>query len=427
MTETQDEGQVLLQALYERLGELDSDIVGEVHMDDQQSIITACTGNITIRIGEIEPESGGQGVGHCHICVDFGQNKELNDITNLEACMIAQGETRKEALRNVANNWVAFVAPPVFSMIHCAPVLGASHFEGTEVFSVAGHHGFVGPLKLSFGSDELANTLPKMKLFDYVAEIVPPTESPLHIVKVTVAANSSSGVPLAWRRVIEIDGHNSTLLEHPWQEAMDTLSDDGNCLQDGIAVASVYAIFHPGPDFETVNNKRKELDDAIRKYVVAFLETKDQDEAADSIIRDHGFSEQLADKIHTFAPEAFARVIFNSSAPTSIPFSPFYVCEKQIGSIAPRMHKFMHEPVFARSTMLCQRLLEQQQQQQLGRNEDVLEGCKLLATTSSTFDLVNQVLEDGGTWEFVSTCKFGPCRILYNVDDEENNDDYTGS
>jgi len=133
----------VLDAICSSLLELDPDIRGSVERQADKVVLMDSRLELHVRV-QNDPDIHSS-LARCHMIARLCPLAE-----ELEACVVGIHSDREQALVEVAKSWRSLVAPPVLSLFHARPVLGAMYFAGTEAWGVAGCHGFAGPMRLRF-------------------------------------------------------------------------------------------------------------------------------------------------------------------------------------------------------------------------------------------------------------------------------------
>jgi hypothetical protein len=353
-----DETSIVLAELLGELSKSDRADVGTLEL--KGASLSALDGNVNLSANVRTDAAAHPSIAHCHIVARLGTETS----GKLDACVIGIDADRKAALKAAAAGWVEIVAGPIFSMAHARPVMGAEHFDGTDVTGVTGSHGFVGPMRSrmvdgTFDFDSLA----EVAVFDYAAEMAPP--GLVHLAKVTLNAGANG-----WNRSIEVDGHAACHSDPSW-DALPISRSQG--------IVTQFAVFHYADQPDAIA-KRQQVDDAIWQYVSAFARTADTWKAAE-LLASEGIDKELVHRIYTLSPLAFGRVVLHG---IGVDYSPYYTRIKSDGSLQKQLH-LMREPVFARSMALSQAIM----------SGELLEAFKELATTSAEFDAINNALHAG--------------------------------
>jgi hypothetical protein len=355
-----DETTIVLQTIREQLRQVPSDIVGDVSLP--ADVLSVLGGTVRLRAIVHRKPSDHPAVAHAHLIA------EISGYDPLDACLVGIHPERREALAEVGRVWASLVAGPILSLVHARPVLGATHFDGSQLPGVLGCHGFLGPLGgRSFGNDFSVDAFSELPVFDFAAELAPPRA--LHIAKVTLMAQGEG----RWNRNLEIDGHEATATDAPWIQA-------GPVASQGIVVQ--FAVFHFADQPDWVE-RRRQADDAIQRYVTA-VRTTESLQGAIEVLAKEGASADLIEQLAAFVPMACARLVFASAG---VPFSPVYVRVKRDGSLEELA--LMHQPVFARSLLICGSLMAGELQ----------ETVKNLALSSAELHAVNNALNAGSKLE----------------------------
>lgn len=285
------ESAYILQAVYDQLQRQSPDIVGRLEL--KHDVLTACDGQMLLK-AEVHLDAGSHpSIAHCHIIAQIGRTS-LTD--PLDACVIGIHPDRQEGLAQTATNWMTNAGCTLFSLIHAKPLLGATHFDGTETWSVPGCHGFAGPLfGFGFGAKEPLDLSPVRSagVFDYAAAMAP--AGMVHLAKVVLQAKSDK----TWTRSLEIDGHSACFREERW---------DAGIVAPANTVVGQFTVFHYGGEQDVVGS-RKRLDEAIRRYTAFILQTRDLNQAASMLTRE-GFESDIIHRVAAFVPLAFCRVTF---------------------------------------------------------------------------------------------------------------------
>jgi hypothetical protein len=353
-----DEAAHVLQVIRDELDRQAPDEVRPLALSEDS--LSVLDGKIRLHVVVHHDPDAHPSVAHCHVIADIG-----NQSGCLDACITGIHSDRREALADAAKIWVETAAGPTLSLVHCRPVMGAAHFEGTEPWGVSGCHGFVGPVrfrlmdrKVDFGDVEDA------RLFAYASEMAPP--GMLHLVKVTLEATGSGG----WNRSLEVDGHLACHAERPWKTTLPAPSQ---------GIASQFAVFHYADQPGHIE-ARQRLDDAIRRFVSAFKTTEDTDQAAD-VLKREGVEASLAHEVHEFTPLAFGRVIVQQ---LGVSCSPYYTQVKSDGTFEKKL-PLMRQRSFARSMALFWELM----------GTDLADAAKQIAMCSPELNAVNTLLNRG--------------------------------
>jgi hypothetical protein len=301
---------------------------------------------------------------HVHILAEIGRGPTAV----LEACVLGIGEEKAIALEDAAQYWVNFAAPPIFSLLHAKPVMGAEHFEGHEKWGVTGRHGFVGPVAVrSKGKKINLDVLAESPLFSGASEVA--SEGLVHFAKSILEVVDGS----RWRRSLEIDGHGTSLIEDDVKPGIKATPEIITCVR--------YAVYFPTP-FQRTDDFS--IDEIIRKFVAAFNADRGKMSLEDGIsfLFEQGFKEEVVHKIGSFVPLAFTRYILRSLGVT---FSNTYM-EITSEGIARDGLKLCDEPIFQRAMVLAEFLIRSPQYQV---------GMKFLSMTSSEFRAINQSMTNG--------------------------------
>lgn len=320
------ESQIVLQALHDALAKVDPEVIGGLELKNDS--LWAFQNNLRLEAIVYQDPDAHTDSAHCHIVSHLG-----NDTSgNLDACIVGFGDNRESAIRDAAKVWVQVVGGPVFSMLNARPVLGAEHFDGSQIYGVAGSHGFVGTLigRLLPGAVDLAPLI-ELNVFDYADAMAPP--GMMHLAKTTMNAS-----PNGWTRHVEINGHRASHLDNPWP--VDFASP-----QHGIAIQ--FALFHYGDNPAAVA-ERQEIDDAIRGFVAKYAETRDLFDAEDRLA-ETTVGPELAHDISNAIPIAFGRVMFGD---IGVEYPRDYIRITRDGLPIDGLH-LMRNPVFARCKMLA--------------------------------------------------------------------------
>jgi len=354
------EADVLLRSLHEELGKESPEIVGHLELIGEG--LSVLDGRAQLSAVVRHDPGTHPAVTHCHVITELGE--EHSGI--LDACIVGIDPRREEGLRDAARNWKDLVGGPIFSLLHARAVMGAAHFDGTQLAGVSGCYGFVGSLGTRMVNEKEfdPSVFDDAPVFDYAAQIAPP--GIVHLAKATMQADGKG----SWNRNLEIDGHLAVHADSPWVAGRSAPPD---------GIVTRFAVFHYADQPGHVEDRRN-LDSSIRRFVAAFQKVDDSDSAAD-MLANAGVDDELVNRLVTFAPLAFARVIFATMKDS---FSPDYVQVRCDGTLEEGL-RLMHEPVFARSLVLSREL----------SGSEFLEAVKKVAATSLEFQGINDALHRG--------------------------------
>lgn len=354
-----DESACVLSVINDELLKHDAKTVGRLELLPDR--LTAFDGQMVLHVEVRNDADVHPSIAHCHVIAVIGRTS-LSD--PLDACVMGMDDDRQKALAGAARSWVSNVGSVLFSLLHAAPVMNARHFDGQDAWGVPGCHGFVGPI-YGYGMKGLEDpaTLAHEGLFEYAEAMAAP--GIVHLAKVILQAAGPQG----WTRSLEIDGHQASYEDKNWTCRIPAPAS---------GIASQFSVFHYGAQHAEVEARQK-LDDTIRQFVAAVGQIKDI-EAAMNQLRERGADPFTLDRVFYFAPSAFFQVVF---AQMQLRLSPDYCLVKKDGTCEKR--KLMREPAFARSLALCPQFIK----------GDRIEGVKMLATYSSTFNVLNSALNAG--------------------------------
>lgn len=128
-----------------------------------------------------------------HADVSFAYNAARPD-SLLRTCATGAGADTNAAIADAANEWVRSWGPPLFSVLHCGPVLGAEWFPASAPDSVPGWDAFSSPYivrGLPRDSEALGGILEMNPLLGLVREDLArqlETSSLLHTVSLFIGA-----------------------------------------------------------------------------------------------------------------------------------------------------------------------------------------------------------------------------------------------
>lgn len=365
-SDDRNEAHLVLRAIHSRLGEQDAQVVGTLALNEHE--LSVADGNVRLRAIVLHDPEWHPSIAHCHVVADFGRGELA---VPLEACVVGVDDDRKRALANVAQSWVAAVAGPIFSLLRAREVMGATHFDGSERWGVAGCHGFAGPLigrMIPDGFD--LSVLSEAPTFDSVAEMAPP--GVLHLAKVTLRPGEGG----RWVRSIELDGHAAAHEEQGWDAPVPAPAN---------GVISQFALFHFGGQVAAVDERRR-TDDAIRRFVSIFGRTGDTVSAERELLESGAADVVLAHDVAQFVPLALGRIIFGAMGPT---FSPEFVRVMSNGQTVTGL-RLMRQPVFARTlSAIGHEMLAGEHR----------EAARRLALSGPEFNAINNALNAGVTLE----------------------------
>ncbi len=171
-------------------------------------------GRVTLRATVEEKAGGGGMMVHAHVLAALHEH----DDEVLDACLFGMGSDSDEALGQAAVLWMSGVAGPIRSFLDDKPVCmtcraNADGDEGpTGDYGLpAGVRAFVGPAFARAIRDEtiIGKIDDARPWFRYAAESAAPRR--VHLAKATVVAEKG-----AWRRELEIDGHDVSHRDPEW-------------------------------------------------------------------------------------------------------------------------------------------------------------------------------------------------------------------
>ena len=360
------EATTLTELLCEALRSRDSDVVGDVRLDGDR--LSVLDGALAISVEVRRDEGDHPNLAHAHVIVET----DRPDIDRIETCAIGIGAERNAALADLASNWVTLAAPPILSLLHDRPVLGANRFRGEEVWGVLGRHGFVGPV----GGREVRGAMKlediaQAPLFILADELT--ADGNVHLVKVTL--QGVEGGP--WQRTLETDGHAASHTDDDWSF--------GPALA-GSALCTRFAIFYRVSDSasdEPARARRMTLDDAIERFVAAYAsDPHAEPNLGFRVLMEQGVEEKLAAKIDFFVPLAFGRLVLGGF---DIRFFETYVRVSKDGTFREG-YRLAEEPVYRHAVDLAPSFAGSSQ---LG------EGFKRVSMLSSELEAVNDILHKG--------------------------------
>jgi hypothetical protein len=286
------EASIVLRALHQELDKHPRDVVGPLLLSGD--VLSVFDGRMRLAAQVISDPGDHPSLAHAHVVAEIGGAVRGHaEVATFDACVVGLHAERHQALAASAQNWVAAVAGPLFSLLHARPVLGAAHFDGSEPWGVAGCHGFVGPLVARMFEKEFdLSALEGAALFDYADALAPP--GLVHLAKVSLEAENN-----AWNRNLEIDGHAAVYSEPHWETA---------AVAPRQGLVSQFAVFHYGGRPDAVEERRR-VDEAIRQFLPAFRQADSTARAAD-LLESRGFGAELVDRVASFMPLALGRIVF---------------------------------------------------------------------------------------------------------------------
>ena len=359
-----DEAAYLLQVIHDELTRLDSEIVGRISVDGQTLFAMDQKVRLTASVHR-DPGSHAS-LAHCHVVAEIPLSGQP---ARLDACVVGIDPARFKALADAAHIWTASFAGPLFSLMHARPVLGATHFDGTNAEGVTGCHGFAGPMiGRQFGAKFDFADLVSTPMFESAAEMAPP--GVLHLVKVTLEAQGNG----RWTRNLEIDGHAATYADKDWN-AGGAAPDKG--------LASRFAVFHYA-DQPAAIEARRCIDQAIRQFVLAF-QTTDRLQDAIAKLGEQRIAPDLIRRVTDFVPLAFGRLVMIR---TGVSFPSEFMRIRPGGESETGL-KLMREAVFARAMSIGCELI----------GGETLAAAKKVALLSPELNVINNALHHGSKLE----------------------------
>lgn len=79
-----------------------------------------------------------------NLSVDFVLNPEFSE-SFIGDCTMGFGDSPRAAIDDAAEVWTTMTAPPVFSLLHCKPVMAAEWLPDDSTYGIAGWNIFSGP------------------------------------------------------------------------------------------------------------------------------------------------------------------------------------------------------------------------------------------------------------------------------------------
>jgi hypothetical protein len=358
------EQRILLEELYRILQELEPEIVGELEMHENR--VTALGGRISFAADVLQDEEGHSSLAHCHIVAELPMvaASENGYAEKLDACVVGINEDRKEALLGAVANWAATACAPIFSLLLGREVMGATYFDGSDDFGIAGCCGYAGVMmcRAYETSFDLA-PFQSQKLFDGADTMAPPATN--HLAKVTLQASGDG----RWIRNLEVDGHLAAYA--------DELPESGDLASQGVIVQ--FATFHYNNQPEWIAT-RQTIDDAINRFVEFLAETQEPHQALASL-EDSGVDFELTYILNSFTPLAFGRALFSH---LGAKFSTNYILIRKSGEIEQDV-PLLWEPVYVRSLVICHQLML----------TPLAEAAKTLALFSPEVNSLSQAVNQG--------------------------------
>ena len=307
-------------------------------------------GRVTLRADvQSSNQTGGAHAAHVHILATL---HEFDDEV-LDACVMGIGDSGETAFRQAAGIWINAVAGPIRSLLDDQPACNTCRVgvPGGEVsrgyhpfdFGLPGLRAFVGPdFVRGFNDAQAAPSTDDWAWFRFAAESAAPRR--IHLAKVTIQFMQPDG----WQRVLEIDGHDVSLLDRDWPAAAPDC-DFGYMIR--------FAVFE-SPRDSTVLAQRAELDRTIRFFAENFSKHASIDELTHAMV-DAGFDQNLVDESAFFATMAFGRAFFE---PRGVLYPAHVIRARRDGRIETNV-PLMSIPAYSRCRALAEKLRESMAEQ----------------------------------------------------------------